>query len=148
MRRGSSRGATQRTSSSATTSSRRSTTAARSGWSTARDSRTPAVQRPCSRPPAAERRREETGRARARPDPRRAHGRCGDYVRELELLDEAIDGADAVGDRRTQSYATLIRGHARLHVDPQFNVEDELAAVEEALRTFEELGDRRGEARA
>jgi DNA-binding SARP family transcriptional activator len=82
------------------------------------------------------------------PELGRAYGRCGDYGRELDLLDEAIERAAAVGDRRTRSYATLFRGHARLHVDPEFGVEDELADVEESLRTFEELGDRRGEARA
>jgi class 3 adenylate cyclase len=87
-------------------------------------------------------------RLRLLPDLARAHGRCGEYATELELLDDAIERAERSGDRRTRSYGILIRGHARMHVDPRFSVADELPAVEEARRTFEALGDRHGEARA
>ncbi|MFL5929977.1 MAG: BTAD domain-containing putative transcriptional regulator [Gaiellaceae bacterium] len=92
--------------------------------------------------------KDSPDRLRLLPDLARAHGRCGDYAAELRLLDEAIERAERSGDRRTRSYGILIRGHARMHVDPRFSVAEELPAVEEARQTFEALGDRRGEARA
>lgn len=87
-------------------------------------------------------------RVRLLPDLARAIGRSGDYREELALLDEAIERAEAVGDRRTRSYAVLFRGHARNHVDPEFTVDDAVAEAQDALRVFEELRDEEGQARA
>lgn len=62
------------------------------------------------------------------------------------LLDEALEWAEAVGDRRTRSYALLVRGNARTHLDPAYTAEQGLSEANEALRVFEELGDDRGQA--
>jgi class 3 adenylate cyclase len=87
-------------------------------------------------------------RVRLLPDLARAVGLCGDFRRELALLDEAIERAEAAGDRRTRSYAVLYRDHARTRVDPAFSVAAAEAEAREALRVFEEIGDADGRARA
>ena len=87
-------------------------------------------------------------RVRLLPDLARAVGLCGDYRRELALLDEAVERAEAAGDRRTRSYAVLFRNQARAHVDPAFSVAAAEAEAREALRVFEEIGDADGQARA
>jgi class 3 adenylate cyclase len=87
-------------------------------------------------------------RVRLLPDLARAVGLCGDYRRELALLDEAVERAEAAGDRRTRSYAVLYRDHARTRVDPAFSVAAAEANAQEALQVFEEIGDADGRARA
>jgi class 3 adenylate cyclase len=87
-------------------------------------------------------------RVRLLPDLARAVGLCGDYRRELALLDEAVERAEAAGDRRTRSYAVLYREHARTHVDPAFSVAASEAEAREAIGVFEEIGDADGLARA
>ena len=87
-------------------------------------------------------------RVRLLPDLARAVGLCGDFRRELALLDEAVERAEAAGDRRTRSYAVLYRDHARTRVDPAFSVAAAEAEAREALRVFEEIGDADGRARA
>jgi tetratricopeptide (TPR) repeat protein len=87
-------------------------------------------------------------RLRLLPDLGEALGECGDYGGELALLDEAIEGAEAVGDRQTRSYALLLRGAARTHIEPGFTAKEAISEAEEALRVFEELGDEPRQARA
>jgi class 3 adenylate cyclase/tetratricopeptide (TPR) repeat protein len=87
-------------------------------------------------------------RVRLLPDLARAFGLCGDYRREIALLDEAVERAEAAGDRRTRSYAVLYRDLARTHIDPAFTVAASEAEAQEALRVFEEIGDADGQARA
>jgi DNA-binding SARP family transcriptional activator/tetratricopeptide (TPR) repeat protein len=82
------------------------------------------------------------------PDLARAVGLCGDYRRELALLDQAVERAEAAGDRQTRSYAVLYRDLARTHVDPAFSVAAAEADAQEALRVFEQIGDADGQARA
>jgi class 3 adenylate cyclase len=87
-------------------------------------------------------------RVRLLPDLARAVGLCGDFGRELALLNEAVERAEAAGDRRTRSYAVLYRDHARTRVDPAFSVAAAEAEAREALRVFEEIGDVDGRARS
>ncbi|HEX2293599.1 MAG TPA: BTAD domain-containing putative transcriptional regulator [Gaiellaceae bacterium] len=91
---------------------------------------------------------DDLDRLRLLPDLARAIGRTGDYERELTLLDEAAQRAAAVGDARTRAYAQVFRGHARAHIDPAYTADQAAADATEALRTFEEIGDARGQARA
>jgi tetratricopeptide (TPR) repeat protein len=72
-------------------------------------------------------------------------GRSGDYRGELAVVQEALDGADTAGDSRTRGYALLLRGEARMHIDPEFAAEAALHEAGDALRLFEELGDERGQ---
>jgi class 3 adenylate cyclase/tetratricopeptide (TPR) repeat protein len=82
------------------------------------------------------------------PDLGEALGMCGDFTGEMAVLDEAVEQAESVGDRRTRSYAVLLRGVARTHQEPGFTAEEGLDEAEEALRVFEDLGDERGQSRA
>ena len=82
------------------------------------------------------------------PDLGEALGMCGDYRGGIGVLEDAIERAEAAGDRRTRSYALLLRGRQRTHVDPGFAAEEGLSEAKQALRVFEELGDERGQARA
>jgi predicted ATPase/class 3 adenylate cyclase len=85
-------------------------------------------------------------RLRLLPELADAVGVCGDYAAEMALLDEALEWAEAVGDLRTRSYAVLVRGNARAHLDPAYTAEQGLSEASEALQVFEELGDDRGQA--
>ena len=88
----------------------------------------------------------DNDRLRLLPELADAVGVCGDYAAEMALLDEALEWADAVGDRRTRSYALLVRGTARTHLDPAYTAEEGFSEANEALLVFEELGDDRGQA--
>jgi class 3 adenylate cyclase/tetratricopeptide (TPR) repeat protein len=82
------------------------------------------------------------------PDLGRALYLCGDFGGGIGVLDEAIERAEAAGDRRTRSYALLLRGDARTNIEPEFTAEEALSEAMQVLRVFEELGDERGQARA
>jgi predicted ATPase/class 3 adenylate cyclase len=77
-----------------------------------------------------------------------ALGDCGDYAGAIATLNEAVERADAVGDRRTRSNAVLLRGLTLVHQDPAYTAESALGETMEVLRVFEELGDERGQANA
>jgi class 3 adenylate cyclase/tetratricopeptide (TPR) repeat protein len=91
---------------------------------------------------------DDADRIRLLTDLGQALGDCGDHEGEVAVLDEALERAEAVGDRRTRSYVLLERGLARTHRDPGFTVEQALDEAMDALRIFEELGDERGQAHA
>jgi predicted ATPase len=91
---------------------------------------------------------DDADRLRLLPDLGEALGDCGDHVGEIAVLDEALDRAEVVGDRRTRSYAMLERGIARTHHDPEFTAAEGLDEATAALRVFEELDDERGQAHA
>jgi tetratricopeptide (TPR) repeat protein len=91
---------------------------------------------------------DDADRLRLLPDLGGALGDCGDYAGEIALLDEAVERAEAVGDRRARSYGVLERGLARTHQDPVFTAEEALNEAMDALRVFEELQDERGQAHA
>jgi class 3 adenylate cyclase/tetratricopeptide (TPR) repeat protein len=91
---------------------------------------------------------DDPDRLRLLPDLGVAFGDCGDHAGEMALLDEALERADAIGDRLTRSYAVLERGIARTHRDPGFTAEEALDEAMDALRVFEELDDERGQAHA
>jgi predicted ATPase/class 3 adenylate cyclase len=91
---------------------------------------------------------DDADRLRLLPDLGDALGECGDYVGEIAVLDEAVERAEAVDDRRARSYCVLARGLARTHYDPGFKAEEALNDAIDALRVFEELDDERGQAHA
>jgi class 3 adenylate cyclase/tetratricopeptide (TPR) repeat protein len=91
---------------------------------------------------------DDADRLRLLPDLGDALGGCGDYAGEIAILDEAVERAEAVGDRQARSYGVLERGLARIHQDPGFKAEEALNEAIGALRVFEELGDERGQAHA
>jgi predicted ATPase/class 3 adenylate cyclase len=91
---------------------------------------------------------DDPERLRLLPELGEALGDCGDYAAEIALLDEALDRAEALGDRRTRSYAVLELGLARTHRDPGFTADEALDEAMDALRVFEELDDERGQAHA
>jgi DNA-binding SARP family transcriptional activator/predicted ATPase len=80
------------------------------------------------------------------PDLGESIGQCGDYQGAIAVLEEAIERAEAAGDRRTRSYAVLFNMANRARVDPGFTAEEALSEAQEALRIFEELGDAGGQA--
>ena len=82
------------------------------------------------------------------PDLGEALGMCRDYRGGIAVLEDAIERAEAAGDRRTRSYALLLRGRHRKSVDPGFAAEEALGEAKQALRVFDELGDERGQALA
>ena len=64
------------------------------------------------------------------------------------MMASASAAAEKAGDRGAAASIALDRLDLRALVDPNFGVEEMLAGAEEALRTFEELGDELGLARA
>jgi tetratricopeptide (TPR) repeat protein len=90
----------------------------------------------------------DADRRRLLPDLGRALCWCGDFGGAIGVLDEAIERAEAAGDRRTRSYALLLRGDARTWIEPEFAAEEALSEAKQVLRVFEELGDERGQAHA
>ena len=90
----------------------------------------------------------DADRLRLLPDLGEAIGRCGDYRGAIAVLEEAIEQAEAAGDRRTRSYACSSALATRMHVDPGFTAEEALSEAQQALHVFEELGDEGGQALA
>jgi len=72
----------------------------------------------------------------------------GDLQRAASVLEEAIAGARASGDRATESYARLYLSGLVAQTDPDCRYEDTTAVAEAAVASFEELGDHLGAARA
>ena len=67
----------------------------------------------------------------------------GDYAHAEDILAEAIDTADAVGDRARREYARLVRLRMRVQTDPSLSADDLLDGARGAIDFFEEAGDDR-----
>jgi class 3 adenylate cyclase/tetratricopeptide (TPR) repeat protein len=72
----------------------------------------------------------------------------GEVARAEALLNGFLEAATAIGDRRAEWYALLDRAIWRHIVDPAATADELLDVSEQAVRTFEELDDDRGLARA
>jgi predicted ATPase/class 3 adenylate cyclase len=73
---------------------------------------------------------------------------CGDWEGAIPLIEQAVELAEAVGDRRTRSHVVLCQAMVRLQSDPRFTATDRLDEAKEALQVFQELGDKAGQGRA
>jgi hypothetical protein len=82
------------------------------------------------------------------PDLGESIGSFGDYRGAIAVLEEAIELAEAAGDKQTRSYAMLLHAANRWKVEPGFTAEEALSGAHQALRVFEELGDEGGQASA
>jgi class 3 adenylate cyclase len=82
------------------------------------------------------------------PDLARALTETGELTRAQTLLSDAIEGATAVGSRRTGADAVLERIRLRASLAVEGWAEEARREVERLLPVFEELGDERGLARA
>jgi tetratricopeptide (TPR) repeat protein len=91
---------------------------------------------------------DDAERIQLLPELGEALGDCGDYASAIAVLREAVERAEAIGDRRTRSYGVLLLGAARRNTDPEFTAEEALDEAEEVLGMFEELADELGQARA
>jgi class 3 adenylate cyclase/tetratricopeptide (TPR) repeat protein len=91
---------------------------------------------------------DDPDRLRLLPDLGEALGTCGDVFGAMAVLEEAVNRAEAVGDRRNRSYGVLVAGVYRTHRDPGFTAEEALNEAKEALAVLEELGDELLQARA
>src|SRR5206468_7163034 len=83
-------------------------------------------------------------------DPGRALIQIGSLARAEEVLTEAIESAEAIGDRRVRSNALVSRAALRIYTQPdlEHGTEELMQVTEEAVRVFEECGDHLGLARA
>jgi class 3 adenylate cyclase/tetratricopeptide (TPR) repeat protein len=63
----------------------------------------------------------------------------------MPLIEEALELAEALGDRRMRSYAVLVRGWTRTQFDPGFTAEEALGEAKEELQLLEQLGDEEGQ---
>ncbi|MDP9284844.1 MAG: hypothetical protein M3P41_07825 [Actinomycetota bacterium] len=72
----------------------------------------------------------------------------GDLGRAGELLDEALSGARAAGERRIEHHVVVDRELLRLRTDIEGGTARIPAIADEAIRVFEELGDEQGIAKA
>jgi class 3 adenylate cyclase/tetratricopeptide (TPR) repeat protein len=68
----------------------------------------------------------------------------GDFAAAEAVLSEAIERADALGDRRTAAYARVTLVGMRLFSDPEGRGDEALDVRRDAIRVFRELGDDRG----
>jgi tetratricopeptide (TPR) repeat protein len=66
----------------------------------------------------------------------------GDLIRSDEALRRAIEGAAAIGDDRTEAFATVVRCLLRLLTEPTGWAEEAQRAAERAMPVFEMAGDR------
>jgi class 3 adenylate cyclase/tetratricopeptide (TPR) repeat protein len=75
----------------------------------------------------------------------RANSQVGDVRESFAALDQAVDAADAAGDRSLAWLARIARSDAQMLMDPHSKATDEFRAeLEQALAVFEELGDETG----
>jgi predicted ATPase len=72
----------------------------------------------------------------------------GDLARAEQVLTQAIDLADARGDRGARHHAAVLRAYARSFAEGGHGVDELRRVAEEALAVFDELGDEAGLARA
>ncbi len=72
----------------------------------------------------------------------------GDLARADLILDEALSGADAIGDRGLAGHATVVRLLLMESTDPKERTEAALRELERVIPVFEALGDDLGLARA
>jgi class 3 adenylate cyclase/tetratricopeptide (TPR) repeat protein len=78
------------------------------------------------------------------PDLGEVLGQVGDFGAAETVLSEAIERADAAGDRGTGAHARVVRVGMRLLSDPEGRGDEALRVGEDAMRVFRELGDDRG----
>jgi class 3 adenylate cyclase len=77
-----------------------------------------------------------------------AQGASGDTAGGRATFSAAIAGAEAEGHRRVELRGRIEAAYARLLIEPEGAARDLLAVAEDALPTFEALGDNRSLARA
>ena len=81
------------------------------------------------------------------PDLGEALMETGDLAGAAQVLSEAIEGADALGDRGLKGHAAVVRLMLMASTDPKGLSEVALRQLEGTIPVFEELGDHRGLAR-
>jgi class 3 adenylate cyclase/tetratricopeptide (TPR) repeat protein len=74
--------------------------------------------------------------------------RTGDFSRAEPVLDEALQGARAAGDRRLELRTLIEREFFRAFTHPEASVEEIVSVAEDAIPLLEELGDDLGLAKA
>jgi tetratricopeptide (TPR) repeat protein len=87
-------------------------------------------------------------RLRLLPSLGRALTEAGDWEGARAVLSEAVTGAQAAGERLAAADAAVALTFVELHTDPDTSHAKARATLEPAIRTFEELGDKAGLARA
>lgn len=90
---------------------------------------------------------DDTARLELLPNLGSALARTGQLARAAAVLNEAINGAVAIGDQRLASYARVERALWRLWSDPD-SEDDARSTAEGAIRVFEDQGDELGLAKA
>ncbi|MGZ5344615.1 MAG: AAA family ATPase [Actinomycetota bacterium] len=85
------------------------------------------------------------GRAEVLYDLGQASSQVGDVRESFETFDQAVDAADAAGDRSRAWRARIARSDAQMLMDPHSKSTDEFRAeLEQALVVFDELDDDHG----
>ena len=75
----------------------------------------------------------------------RANSQVGDVRDSFATFDQAVDAADAAGDRSLAWLARIARSETHMLMDPHSKATDDFRAeLEQALAVFEELGDEEG----
>ncbi len=87
-------------------------------------------------------------RLRLLPSLGRALTEAGDWEGARDVLSETVTVAQAAGERLAAADAAVALTFVDLHTDPDTSHAKARAALEPAIRTFEELGDKAGLARA
>ena len=90
----------------------------------------------------------ESARLALLPELSEALMETGDLTRAGAMLDEALEGARAAGDRGLEGHATIMRLLLMESTDPKARSDIALRELERLIPVFEELDDRLGLARA
>jgi class 3 adenylate cyclase/tetratricopeptide (TPR) repeat protein len=72
----------------------------------------------------------------------------GEMTRAEQLLTDAVERANATGDRGLEAHARIVLLLLKLSTDPQHRLEEALQVLEDAIPVLEEMGDDLGLARA
>jgi tetratricopeptide (TPR) repeat protein len=91
---------------------------------------------------------DDPARSQLLPDLGVALEELGDLAGAERVFAEALDRASVMGDRRLESVTLLQQLRLRSHVDPEYSFQQGLRLAEDAVESFEALGDDPGLAEA